>query len=92
MDTPDPGESRDGVRDFFSTVQGRVIEMICGGTAEMAIHSPFRSIESDVYSANAIAGVICRSDASRSSFIEHCKRHSRSSRRTSRSCSPSRKR
>ena len=44
------------------------------GAAEMAIlgDSPPRFMESDVYSANAIAGIICRSDASRSAFIEHC--------------------
>jgi hypothetical protein len=45
-----------------------------GGAAEMAIlgDSPPRYIESDVYSANAIAGIICRTDTSRSAFIEHC--------------------
>jgi hypothetical protein len=44
------------------------------GAAEMAIlgDSPPRFIESDVYNANAIAGIVCRSDASRSAFIEHC--------------------
>jgi hypothetical protein len=44
------------------------------GAAEMAIlgDSPPRFIESDVYSANALAGIICRTDASRSAFIEHC--------------------
>jgi hypothetical protein len=34
--------------------------------------SPPQFIESDVYNANAIAGIICRSGASRSAFIEHC--------------------
>ena len=74
MDMPGLGESRDGVHDIFSTVQGRVIGMMGGGAAEMAIlgYSPPRFIESDVYCANAIAGIICRSDASRSAFIEHC--------------------
>ena len=45
-----------------------------GGAAEMAIleDSPPRFIETDVYSANAIAGIVCRTDASRLSFIEHC--------------------
>jgi hypothetical protein len=28
-------------------------------------------MESDVYSANAIAGIICLSDASRAAFVEH---------------------
>jgi hypothetical protein len=71
---PEPGESRDGVHDIFSTVQGRVIGMMGGGAAEMAIlgDSPPQFIESDVYSANAIAGIICRTGASRSAFIEHC--------------------
>jgi len=74
MDMLGFGESRDDVHDIFSTVQGRVIGMMGGGAAEMAIlgDSPPQFIESDVYSANAIAGIICRSDASRSSFIEHC--------------------
>jgi hypothetical protein len=36
------------------------------------VDSPPRFIESDLYSANAIAGIACRTDASRSSFIEHC--------------------
>jgi hypothetical protein len=73
MDTPGPGETRDGVRDIFSTVQGRVIGMMGGGAAEMAIlgDSPSLFIESDVYNANAIAGIICRSDASRAAFLEH---------------------
>jgi hypothetical protein len=71
---PGPGETRDGVHDIFSTVQGRVIGMMGGGAAEMAIlgDSPPRFIESDVYSANAIAGIVCRTDASRAAFIEHC--------------------
>jgi hypothetical protein len=34
---PEPGESREGVHDIFSTVQGRVIGMMGGGAAEMAI-------------------------------------------------------
>jgi hypothetical protein len=38
----------------------------------LAAPSPPRFIESDVYSANAITGIICRTDASRSAFIEHC--------------------
>ena len=71
---PGPGESRDAVHDIFSTVQGRVIGMMGGGAAEMAIlgDSPPRFIESDVDSANAIAGIVCRTDANCSAFIEHC--------------------
>ncbi len=71
---PGPGESRDDVADVFSSVQARVIGMMVGGAAEMAIFgdSPPRFIESDVYSANAIAGIVCRTDASRAAFIEHC--------------------
>ena len=73
MDMPGPGQTRDGVHDIFSTVQGRVIGMMGGGAAEMAIlgDSPPRFIESDLYSANAIAGIVCRTDASRSAFLEH---------------------
>jgi hypothetical protein len=71
---PGPGESRDDVADIFSSVQARVIGLMGGGAAEMAIlgDSPPRFIESDVYSANAIAGIICQTEASRSAFIEHC--------------------
>jgi hypothetical protein len=62
---PGPGESRDDVADIFSSVQARVIGLMGGGAAEMAIlgDSPPRYIESDVYSANAIAGIICRTAA-----------------------------
>jgi hypothetical protein len=35
MDMPGPGETRDGVHDIFSTVQGRVIGMMGGGAAEI---------------------------------------------------------
>ncbi len=71
---PGSGESRDDVADIFSSVQARVIGLMGGGAAEMAIlgDSPPRFIESDDMSANAIAGIICRTDASRSAFIEHC--------------------
>jgi hypothetical protein len=71
---PGPGESRDDVADVFSSVQARVIGLMGGGAAEMAIFgdSPPRFIESDVMSANVIAGIICRTDASRAAFIEHC--------------------
>lgn len=62
------------VADIFSTIQGHVIGMMGGGAAEIAIlgDSPPRFIEGDVYSANAIAGIVCRTDASRAAFIEHC--------------------
>src|SRR5258708_7179053 len=71
---PGPGESRDDVADIFSTVHARIIGLMCAGAAQLAIlgDSPPRFIESDVYSANAIAGIICRTDASRAAFIEHC--------------------
>jgi ATP-dependent Zn protease len=71
---PGPGESRDDVTDIFSSVQARIIGLMGGGAAEMAIFgdSPPRFIESDVFAANALAGIICRTDASRSAFIEHC--------------------
>src|SRR5258706_3164497 len=71
---PGPGESRDDVADIFSSARARVIGLMDGGAAEMAIFgdSPPRFIESDVYSANAIAGIICRTEASRAAFIEHC--------------------
>jgi len=34
---PGPGESRDDVADIFSSVQARVIGLMGGGAAEMAI-------------------------------------------------------
>ena len=71
---PGSGESRDDVADIFSSVQARIIGLMGGGAAEMAIFgdSPPRFIESEAYSANAIGGIICRTDASRAAFIEHC--------------------
>ena len=71
---PGPGEFRDDVTDIFSGVQARIIGLMGGGAAEMEIFgdSPPRFIESDVFAANALAGIICRTDASRAAFIEHC--------------------
>jgi|ERR1700722_6471033 hypothetical protein len=34
--------------------------------------SPPQLIESDLYAANALARIICRTDASRAAFIEYC--------------------
>jgi hypothetical protein len=34
--------------------------------------SPPQFIESDLYAANALARIICRTDASRVAFIEYC--------------------
>jgi hypothetical protein len=34
--------------------------------------SPPQFIESDLYAANALARIICRTDASRAAFIEYC--------------------
>lgn len=45
-----------------------------GGAAEMVLlgDAPPQFIASDMLSANAIAGIICRTPASRAAFIEHC--------------------
>jgi hypothetical protein len=73
LQMPDPGESRHSVRDIFEAVQGRVIGLMAGCAAEMTIfgNSPPVYIESDLLSANYLAGIICRSDASKAAFIEH---------------------
>jgi hypothetical protein len=70
---PDPGESRQSVRDIFEAVHSRVIGLMAGCAAEMTIFgdSPPRYIESDLLSANYLAGIICRSDVSKAAFIEH---------------------
>jgi hypothetical protein len=47
---------------------------VAGGAAEMALlgDAPPEFIASDMLSANAVAGIICHTPASRASFIEHC--------------------
>jgi hypothetical protein len=66
-----PGE--DGVADIFSGVRARVIDLMAGGAGEMIFlgDAPPMFMASDVLSANAIAGVICRTPASIAAFIEH---------------------
>src|SRR5262245_886555 len=45
-----------------------------GAAAEMVIlgDRPVQASGSDLATAHAFAGIVCRSEASRSSFIEHC--------------------
>jgi hypothetical protein len=71
---PGPGESRDGVTDIFSGVQARVIDLMAGGAGEMIFFgdAPPMFMASDVLSANAVAGIVCRTPASIAAFIEHC--------------------
>jgi hypothetical protein len=71
---PLPGEPRDGAADIFAVVQAEVIGLMGGGAAEMALlgDAPPQFIASDMLSANAIAGIICRTPASRAAFTEHC--------------------
>jgi hypothetical protein len=71
---PLPGEARDGAADIFAAVQAEVIVLMGGGAAEMAVlgDAPPQFIASDMLSANAIAGIVCRTPASRAAFIEHC--------------------
>jgi hypothetical protein len=67
------GAGEDAVADIFSSVQAQVIALMAGGAGEMVFlgDAPPIYMTSDVFSANAIAGIICRSPASRASFIEH---------------------
>ena len=70
---PGPGEPRSS-DDVFAAVQAETIDLVAGGAAEMALlgDAPPEFIASDMLSANAVAGIICRTPASRASFIEHC--------------------
>jgi hypothetical protein len=67
-----PGE--DAVADIFSITLAQVIDLMAGGAGETVFFGdvPPRFIASDLLSANAIAGIICRSAASRAAFIEFC--------------------
>jgi hypothetical protein len=69
---PGPGEPRSDV--VFAAVQAETINLVAGGAAEMALlgDAPPEFIASDMLSANAVAGIICRTPASRAAFIEHC--------------------
>jgi hypothetical protein len=69
---PGPGEPRSDVF-VFGAVQAEVINLMAGAAAEMATlgDAPPEFITSDMQSANAVAGVICRTPASRAAFIEH---------------------
>jgi hypothetical protein len=67
-----PGE--DSAADIFSDVQARVIDLMAGGAGETIFlgDAPPVFMTSDLLSANAIAGIICRTPASIAAFIEHC--------------------
>jgi ATP-dependent Zn protease len=56
---------------FF--VQARIIGLMAGGAAEMAILGDRRPqfMASDVASAHLLARIICRSEASRTALVEH---------------------
>jgi hypothetical protein len=66
-----PGEDR--VVDIFCSVQARTVALMGGGAAEMVFpgDAPPTFMASDLLSANAIAGIVCRTQASRAAFIEH---------------------
>jgi hypothetical protein len=68
------GAGEDAVPEIYSIVQAHVIDLMAGGAGEMVFlgDAPPMYIASDVLSANALAGIICRSPASRAAFIEHC--------------------
>jgi hypothetical protein len=67
------GAGEDAAADIYSIVQAHVVDLMAGAAGEMAFlgDAPPMYMTSDVFSANAIAGIICRSPASRASFIEH---------------------
>lgn len=67
-----PGE--DSAADIFADVQARVIDLMAGGAGETIFlgDAPPVFMTSDLLSANAIAGIICRTPASIAAFIEHC--------------------
>jgi hypothetical protein len=66
-----PGEER--VADIFCSVQARTVGLMGGGAAEMVFlgDAPPTFMASDLLSANAIAGIVYRTPASRAAFIEH---------------------
>jgi hypothetical protein len=68
------GAGEDAAADVYSIVQAHVIDLMTGGAGEMVFlgDAPPMYMASDVLSANALAGILCRSPASRASFIEHC--------------------
>jgi hypothetical protein len=68
------GAGEDAVPEIYSIVQAHVIDLMAGGAGEMVLlgDAPPTYIAGDVLSANALAGIICRSPASRAAFIEHC--------------------
>jgi hypothetical protein len=67
------GAGEDAVPEIYSTLQAHVIDLMAGGAGEMVFlgDAPPMYMTSDVLSANALAGIICRSSASRAVFIEH---------------------
>jgi hypothetical protein len=67
------GAGETAISDIYSIVQAHVVDLMAGGAGEMVFlgDAPPMYMASDVLSANALAGIICRSPASRASFIEH---------------------
>jgi hypothetical protein len=67
------GAGETALSEIYSIVQAHVIDLMAGGAGEMVFlgDAPPMYMASDLLSANALAGIICRSSASRASFIEH---------------------
>jgi hypothetical protein len=67
------GAGEDAVANIFSSVQSRCIDLMAGGAGEMVFFgdAPPLFTASDLLSADALAGIICRNPASRAAFIEH---------------------
>jgi hypothetical protein len=67
------GAGEDAVADIYSIVQAQVIDLMAGGAGEMVFFgdAPPKFMASDMLSASALAGIICRSPSSRAAFIEH---------------------
>jgi hypothetical protein len=68
------GAGETAVPEIYSILQAHVVDLMAGGAGEMVFlgDAPPMFMASDVLSANAVAGIICRSPASQTSFIEHC--------------------
>jgi hypothetical protein len=69
---PGPGEPRSDVF-VFGAVQAEIINLMGGCAAEMVLlgDAPPQYFASDMASADAVAGIICHTPASRAALVEH---------------------
>jgi hypothetical protein len=68
------GAGEDAAADIYSIVQAHVVDLMAGAAGEMVFlgHTPPKFMTNDVINANTLAGIICRSSASRACFLEFC--------------------